>query len=377
MKKILFAAVAAAVVALPSCSSDETVDLNKGNEVNFSVTAGKSSRAQATTTASISEFKTYAVASENDGAFFMNGVEVKKQGDAWAYSPTKFWPNGGTVNFLSISPCTPQSGTVAASAEAGGSLKLNDYTVAAAADEDLLYAANYGESKANPQVKVNFRHALSQIFFQVANTNSTLNIKVNDVKIVNLANKASLTWATQSTNDPNYSETENGGQGDGKHETELTGTWGVWSTPEGNTQYTAVGSLVELNGETQATAYTTDGGLMVMPQAITPWDFTSTEAESCGAYILINCQVVDETGAQLWPAKNVEGGFAQVAIPLTAPDGKWMQGKKYIYTLKFGNGAGWTPGTDPEPVLVPVEFTVTVDEFQTQDPIDVDMNQKK
>ena len=51
-------------------------------------------------------------------------------------------------------------------------------------------------------------------------------------------------------------------------------------------------------------------------------------------------------------------------------DGKnkqvWKQGKRYIYTLIFGEGGGFNPDPDPEnpePVLVPITFDVTVDEF--------------
>ena len=53
------------------------------------------------------------------------------------------------------------------------------------------------------------------------------------------------------------------------------------------------------------------------------------------------------------------------------PHERWMQGKKYIYTLIFGEGGGYKPDPDdpddpdkPTPVLVPITFTATVDGFQ-------------
>ena len=67
-----------------------------------------------------------------------------------------------------------------------------------------------------------------------------------------------------------------------------------------------------------------------------------------------------------------EDGYAYVAIPTS--DIKWEQGKKYVYTFIFGEGGGYIPPVDPEepdtdpedpgkPVLVPITFQVTVDDF--------------
>ena len=75
----------------------------------------------------------------------------------------------------------------------------------------------------------------------------------------------------------------------------------------------------------------------------------------------------------------------------------WKQGRRYVYTFVFGQGAGYigpngenapadpdapeaggnTNTADPnepgDPVLVPVTFTVTVDMFQTAEEA-IDMN---
>ena len=56
-----------------------------------------------------------------------------------------------------------------------------------------------------------------------------------------------------------------------------------------------------------------------------------------------------------------------------------LQGKKYIYTLIFGEGGGYKPEPDPddpdkpEPVLVPITFNVTVDAFQDGGSYNIDM----
>ncbi|MDY2917659.1 MAG: fimbrillin family protein, partial [Muribaculaceae bacterium] len=90
-KSIFFAALAAAAVAMPSCSNDEGVEVNQGDAIKFNVFAGKTSRAVAIENNTISQFHIWGVAANNTGDFFMN-CDVKKEGDLWTYSPTKFWP---------------------------------------------------------------------------------------------------------------------------------------------------------------------------------------------------------------------------------------------------------------------------------------------
>jgi hypothetical protein len=59
----------------------------------------------------------------------------------------------------------------------------------------------------------------------------------------------------------------------------------------------------------------------------------------------------------------------------------WEPGKKYIYTFVFGEGnGGYEGGEDPDsptpgvdPVLTPITYTVTVDDFQKGYDKDVEM----
>ena len=117
-----------------------------------------------------------------------------------------------------------------------------------------------------------------------------------------------------------------------------------------------------------------------MPQKIEGWDIsgdnTQTGADSRGTYFLVSCKIYNVSGDSkllVWPAKD-----EYRAIPAT--DITWKQGQKYVYTFIFGEGGGYVPPTDstdpnrdpedPEtpgpgdPILVPVSFEVTVDDFQ-------------
>lgn len=380
--KFFFLALSAMALAT-GCSNDEMTEVNRGDGIDFSVTAGKLTRAEATTTSSINEFNVWAF---TDGKTYMNGTTVNKGTDSkWTYTGTKFWPET-SVDFFAVSPATPKGGTVSVTNES----KTINYT--ANGIEDLLYAANFNETKdkhATSPVTVNFRHALSQIVFKVRKTStSSINVKVKGIKVVGVANTSTLTWATSFTGD-NLSEK-------GITDTETGDSWGTWATPTGETSYTAVDLADASEVTTTASFLTSDAGngaLFLMPQTLKPWLTLSDKGEATitgTARLLVNCQITDElSGIQLWPETG--GEFAEVAISLSNPTNdpnkteddpheRWMQGKKYIYTLIFGEGGGYKPDPDPddpddpEPVLVPITFTVTVDEFQDGGKYDVNVN---
>ena len=365
MRKInLF--LAATAIALCSCSNDETLEVNTGKGIAFNVTAGKSQRATVITTSTIGEFQVFGYSGTTT---FMN-ANVKKDGDKWSYSPVQFWPNEGTIDFYSVYPCTDTTlgGTISITADAQ---QIKDFTVnsTCASQVDLLYAVNKGCTKADNEttgVPVNFRHALSQIVFKAKNTNSTLRVNVQGVEVVNVANKGTFTYPAATTAE--WLSTDN------STDTETDNTWGSWELTADKVNFVA-----DITANTaipaDATDLTTVGSpLLLLPQTITPWDTTDTKNDANGCYFLVKCKIYNKAAdggeTLLWPETDA---YANVAVPATAID--WKQGKKYIYTFIFGEGGGYVPPTeeeDPsEPVLVPISFTVTVDEFQSADEIEV------
>lgn len=129
-------------------------------------------------------------------------------------------------------------------------------------------------------------------------------------------------------------------------------------------------------------------GLLLLPQTLNPWITNTGDVDADGdpiykitgtARVLVKCRLVDtETNVQLWP-KPEEGavtkfvGVSLVGETVAEADQPaaqvWKQGKRYVYTLIFGEGGGFNPenpdpeNPDPEPVLVPITFDVTVDNF--------------
>lgn len=369
-KSILFAALAAAAVAMPSCSSDQDEVLNNGEGIRFTVSAGKQSRAIAVDNNSIGKFHVWAVASNNKTGFFMN-TDVTKVDDAWTYSPTKFWPQANTVNFFAISAgrgteyvditdkVTPSC------AEGKGGMELKDYTVVADANLDVLYAAYYDASKTTPIVPLNFHHALSQLAFAAKCSNNDLTIYVRNIRVDNIKNTGTLAGPKAST--LSHLASNNGTA------TETGDSWGVWSDQKGKATYTAPFNAIPAANQaltTTPTTYSVKGGkydgLLVLPQTITSWIMTSYGDDQVGSRFLIECQILSGDATlgktQIWPKTN--GEYAEVAIPV--PDHTWKQGMRYVYTFDFNTGAGYTPGGPdvPEPVLKDIKIDVTVDEFQ-------------
>lgn len=377
-KSIFFAALAAAAVAMPSCSSDDDVINNEGEGIRFSVFAGKTSRAVAVDNKSINKFHVWGVAANNKAGFFMN-CDVTKVDSAWTYLPTKFWPQSNLVNFYAISAGTKTSytdlaGIVNASyAEGKGGFTLT-YTIPDSANVDVLYAAYYGAHKATGTVPLNFHHALTQLAFQAKCSNPDLTVFIKSIKVQNLNNKGTLTAPTATTE--SWLEHDTGAA------TGKGASWGTWSACSGNVEYKAPFFGDENVALTStATEFSKNGdsydGLLVLPQSITAWDCVShgQVAALKGSRFLIECRILSGDAAtlgsqtQIWPAEDDQ--YAYVAIPV--PEKVWKQGMRYIYTFDFNQGAGYTPDPDPEdpddpdkpqPVLSKVKIKVTVDEFQ-------------
>ncbi len=387
-KTYLFLALAAMGVAA-SCSNDEVIGVNSGSGIDFSVTAGKQTRVAATTTNTINDFKVWALVDNGGSAKlpYMNATDVIKGSEGkWTYDGTKFWPEN-PLDFYAVSPADVNGVTV------GTISQSIAYTVTDGM-EDLLYSASLGQKKADhisAPVAVNFRHALSQVVFRAKLTeNSSYSVKIKGIKVDGVANAGTFAWATESTG---YSE---------ENDTETGASWGEWSVGSDIASYN-----VNLSGEYDLTADVisfADNSLFLMPQKLNPWLTKGEDGKDFvtgSARVLVDCQIIDnESGIQLWPAVGAAEGWVAVSLnnPVNDPNrgdtaetqakhDKWMQGKKYIYTLIFGEGAGYDPNpkdpdpdkdpdTDPDPdedpdpkeepvpVLVPIRFEVSIDAFQ-------------
>ena len=220
-------------------------------------------------------------------------------------------------------------------------------------------------------------------------------MEIAGVKVANVKNKGDFTFPTASTDD-NIEHPESGTSAGSA----TIGTQGSWKLEDGVATYETDFTNVKLvgNGEVQnLTDFTgehkdnsTFGNVMLlMPQTTTAWTpnttypSPTTEGQT-GSYLLVDCVIYNVSGESfdatndlcLWGTEGEGGTYTtkELAIPANFT---WEQGKKYIYTLVFGDGNGGydpdpEPGPDPDPVLVPITYEVSVDEFVNGGEMDIE-----
>ncbi len=405
MKKKFFFMAFPALAALVSCSNDEIVQLSDGNAIKYQVSTGAISRAENVFCSNVlpEKFKVWANLNINGSTQpYIAGDVVKHDGSAWNdETGTRYWPNTGTLDFYAVVNGDNLNAT---------SRTLSKFTVAedVTDQKDLLYAVATGEIKptsSTSSVILNFRHALSQIVFKARNKNKTMHIVVDGVGVGNLRNAAVFTLPTTNT-------TGNIAHAFPNPEKSLTsqGTWGIGegaavfkvSFNQTPVSYSSEGSAVtNLTDQTDHVEADFKNALLMLPTAQTtiPWAGTSKLAGiqegtyisdiSDGTFILVKIAIWNladpDSGKQpgdvlLYGNKKgdgtVETRWAAVPAAFT-----WEQGKKYIYTLTFDKGNGGLDpdpdGPEPDPVLVKIGYTVTIDEFVKGNDIPVDMNKQE
>ena len=409
MKKILLLTAGMLLIAA-SCTKNEVVEVNQdGNEIQYSVVANKATKA-----ADIycnnnkpSEFTVYA--ESNNGKTYINGDKITYNGATWVNeSGTRFWPNDLSLDFYAV-----VNGTINwdVTAEDTAPATIDDYEVPTTVSDqkDLLYAVKMDQKKgataeATEAVSLNFRHALSQIVFQAKNTNENLYVEISGVRIVNVANKNTFTFPTADTDNESLVDDDHDGSFEGTNYADAN--WGTWNTlaPEtgaaGKTIYPVSFDKVVVPGKnTNATVVNltnnvageefNTNALLLLPQTSNAWNPETVPAPGFdgnagnGSYFLVDCAMYNIAGDEFDSANDTPlwgtiKEHQEAAIPVAI---NWEQGKKYIYTFVFGEGGGYDPeDPDPEdpdkpdPVLIPITFEVTVDDFVSVVNPDIDMD---
>ncbi|MGM9843197.1 MAG: hypothetical protein ACI30S_03120, partial [Muribaculaceae bacterium] len=413
MKLKLFL-IAASAMALASCSSDEVVQSNESaNAIQFSVVANNASRAADYYCNKSLPGDFYVSAAVNKQMYF-NNEHYTKSGDTYVNAGTlRYWPNE-KITFVAAKNFDENKFTFNANA-ANGTVFEMTVNASAKDQKDFIFGVANAERGAetpdnfnNGVATINFRHALSQIVFQAKNDNKNLFVEINQVKVCNISNFGKYTLKNEtglydetkdtyidhtktSTTDPvDATVYQDGGRGTwGDHsgaaifDTEVFTSATITGKVPGN------GSTVNLTNDRGTGDHaqggvlgTTEGyaenfSLLLLPQVITAWNATGAVMDGdniksgvTGAFFLVYCKIrnvaagdgaENENDIYLWGSAG-ENGYEPIAVPVNNIE--WIQGKKYIYTFNFttnGHG-GYDPGTG-EDVLIPIEFTVTVDDF--------------
>lgn len=184
-KKFVMGIAAMAALTLVSCSSDDldslTDNSSKNEAISFDGYLGRSAVAVNGTRGSevkignlqTDGFGVFGKYTSTDGLtsdanFFKNQkVTYSTTEGKWTYSPLKFWPSDGQIDFLAYAPYV--NGT-----ELTGGSKINNFTVSniIADQKDLVWTNASSKITAdvtstNNKVHLQFHHALSRLGYTV------------------------------------------------------------------------------------------------------------------------------------------------------------------------------------------------------------------
>ncbi|WP_315352097.1 fimbrillin family protein [Phocaeicola abscessus] len=366
-KNVLY--LAAGLLALASCSQDETTGLDNGAAIGFRPSIGAVTRGPVITQSNLSPFKVTAYAPGGTTNLFTNLEVSSTDGVNWTTAQTYFWPTTGTLNFCAYAPATVTGATVNPTVQ-----KIVGFTPATivADQKDLVISFNTGTKAANEAsgVAMNFKHALAQIELRAKCPNDNMKVVVKGVKICRIPSTADFTFPTVATTNS------------------YTLAQSQWSGPSTQKDYsTSLTAPVTLTSS--EVNITGANNFLLIPQQLTPW---SVGPSADGAYLSVLCQIFSKDGSnfvQLYP--KTTGLYAYSSVKINT---NWQPGKKYIYTLNYcdnGGGGGYidpnptdpqnpsdptidpNPGTGGDPILGgPIKFTVTVDNW-TDENVPVNM----
>lgn len=382
-------------MAMASCSQDETIGINHdGDEITFNVVTNNATRAE-NVYCNQNLPGGFYVSAISDGKTYIDGDHVTGSNGSWTNeSGTRYWPETAVDFYAHVNGEASYTWTVE---EGKATAKFENFQVSKdVADQvDLLYAVKTGQEKADGQVSLNFRHALSQIVFQAKNTNENLYVEIAGVSVVNVGGKNTFTFPSANT-ETNIDHPETGPGDDGVYEDGEFGSinydasWGTWDNlTSGTEKYDVDFDKTPVPGNNTLVALTTkndpskeynSNAMLLLPQTTSAWDPETNPLPGAtgntGSYLLVDCAIFNVAGDDyadgdvcLWgELQGSTWNTKELAIPVAFD---WEQGKKYVYTLVFGEGnGGYDPDPepdpdpeDPDPVLVPITFEIFVDEF--------------
>ncbi len=229
MKKLLFTAGTVAVLALASCSNDETVQesLVNSNEISFEVVTNNATRANtlwSSTNGLKQDFTVYAQLSGTTNPAYIDGETISytaasgSTAASWSSLSTHYWPteDGQKLDFFAASGKDGSSCAYAFDAT-NHYMTISDVEMPYASDSqnDIVYAVKGEQTKANGKVSLNFRHALAQLVFYAKTGSPNVYVKIDGVQLVNVKTKGSANFGIAGTS-TQYIDTDDA--------TSLTGT---------------------------------------------------------------------------------------------------------------------------------------------------------
>lgn len=361
MNKIyLFTAAFAVMASLSGCSDTELASIDTAQEktpIGFhTVGSQMGSRATIINNGEITktDFKVYAFT--NDGTAFMgnidtddhemahNGVHIKYDNttNAWTYaksSDLRYWPID-PLDFYAVSPATfsedlffgwifnPQKRII----KYTSSDEYNKDATTPAANVDVMYAVAKGQTKANGQVNLTFKHILSQVLFKAKTNDDKLKVEIENIKIRNFHVGGTFTIPEGNPTSKN------------------------WSLADISPMFTLTAGMDGTKTVTSTSTEIITKPMLFVPQSLTAWKPSEKNIDDANkaklTYLEISCRI-EQNGTYLFG----KDGFKTLYVPFSAT---WEPGKRYVYTLIFGGG--YTE--ESQQILTPISFTASAEDWK-------------
>ena len=363
------------MVGMSSCSNDETPvgggdwRGNDGNSLmSWNITQdGSIAKGTATTAGNfldrIRDFQVLGYYTDGSGKYVGDvstpaaGIVIDGDGvGAWTYhtpAEQQYWPSGN-LDFQAVTPSADASFTLANTVSEGHPRLVANVTVpAAVADQkDIMFASATGVNNAatGAAVSLTFKHALSQVVFAGKVANPTITAVVSEISVCNIHNTGNVGYRSELST---LSAQATGSAASNFSVGLIEGADAAATTAARTMTSTTAQNLTNGNG-----------ALMMIPQTQVAWTHAAPEkaiADATGSYLKIKCKVQDNnSGTWLIGAASGVSEFEYVYVPFDLTTVAWELGKKYTYTLVFGNGSGgYDENGDALTNLVPITYTVT------------------
>ena len=346
-KKFIMGIAAMAALTLVSCSSDDLNSLSdnssKNEAISFDGYLGRSAVAVNGSRGSVVEiadlqkskdgfgvFGNYSTGGQEFGSNLFNNQQVTYKTSAWAYSPLRYWPTEGHIDFLAYAPY--DANTALNTTIEGKMTSCINFTVenTVTKQKDLLWANAENKTKDNisgteNKVKFQFAHALSRLGYTVklkdAYSDATITLK-----------NITLAGSTDGTTKPAFYKT---GTIDLSYTSSTTSpTTSLWTPSKKDKQ-----NFTWFSGDQKLTDKVANNTeyLFVIPQ-----DFSQKTSGADELYVIVEYTIQTGTTALMTSKvyQKIEKNFEQ--------------GKAYMINLTIG--------------LTPIEFNADVNKWDESDP---------
>lgn len=202
-KNYIMGVIACAALTMTSCSNDEIGGNNtkQGDPIEFGVYLGRDaqgSRGTIITTENLTKFGVSAYYMSSVTPDFMYNQAVNKSGDAWTYSPVKYWPTMETygITFYAYAPHTEDAnGFIALPDNNQKGVPFINVSLPTSDNADLKQMVDFVTDEEFYQMKTNGNNTSDKITFKFNHkmTRIGLNAKVSeDVYNTDAANKTKV-----------------------------------------------------------------------------------------------------------------------------------------------------------------------------------------